>query len=110
MWIRYLTLSALVLLTACGSGDSSGPVPGDEPFEGRAMIIQPPGERATMCTGPVAESDPPQCSGVPITNWDWDAVEGEQEAGGTRYGEYRVSGVIEGGTFTVTNDPEPIGY
>src|SRR5690349_6784511 len=32
--------------------------------------------KAELCLGAVAESYPPQCSGLPITNWSWDGVEG----------------------------------
>ena len=51
-----------------------------------------------------------QCGGMPIANWDWDAVEGEESAAGTTWGSYHVVGTVEGGVFTVTEvgpyDPE----
>jgi hypothetical protein len=61
-------------------------------------------------------SNPPQCGGVPLENWDWNRVEGEKRgdgsgwgAGETIWGEYHLTGTYAGDAFTVitTRPPEP---
>ena len=69
-----------------------------------------------MPTGPVREdanqaelacvillSLPPQCDGVPLANWDWDAVDGAQSGSGTTLGEFHVVGTYADGVLTVTD-------
>lgn len=55
----------------------------------------------------MATSLPPQCGGVPITNWDWDAVEREESASGTTWGEWHVVGTYADGALTLTEPPGP---
>lgn len=55
----------------------------------------------------MATSLPPQCGGVPITNWDWDAVDGEESASGTTWGEWHVVGTYADGALTLTEPPGP---
>jgi hypothetical protein len=45
---------------------------------------------------------PQPCSGIPLVNWDWRAVESEETRGGTTSGSYHVVGVYDGETFAVT--------
>ena len=46
-----------------------------------------------LCIGAVAESAPPQCSGIVLTGWDWEAVEGDyMEQGEARWGLFTVEG------------------
>jgi hypothetical protein len=61
-----------------------------------------------LCLGAMAMSYPPQCGDVPIANWDWNAVEGEEKASGASWGQYHVVGTYDGETFTVT-DVGPYG-
>ncbi len=64
------------------------------------------GDDPQLCLGAIAESYPPQCSGIPITNWDWAPVKDTSEASGTtRWGSYAVTGTYDGETFTVTQEP-----
>lgn len=46
---------------------------------------------------------PPQCGGIPLVNWDWRAVDGEETAGGTTSGTYHVEGTYNGETLAVTD-------
>jgi len=55
-----------------------------------------------LCLGAIATSYPPQCGDLPIANWDWAAVEGEEIASGAIWGQYHVVGTFDGETFTVT--------
>jgi hypothetical protein len=58
-----------------------------------------------LCLGPVAESHPPQCSGVPLDDWTWEGVEGFESSGDTTWGAYAVQGTYDGETLTVTQPP-----
>ena len=132
------TLLGLVLLSACsgdgdggtvsdpagsgggaGSGSSSGASAGEMP----TSVPPPDGEVVgvgtvmdmgqgdpELCLGAIAESYPPQCSGIPITNWDWAPVKDTSESSGTtRWGSYAVTGTYDGETFTVTQGADELG-
>jgi hypothetical protein len=65
------------------------------------MVLQKKGRPAMLCLGFVALSDPPQCGDVPITNWDWDQVDGWERRVGVTWGSYRLIGTYDGTGFTV---------
>lgn len=104
--------SALILAgcaTPAGS-DLPTPVPGSyDPIPpagdvvGTGMVMDA-GE-PELCLGPVAESYPPQCAGIPLEGWSWDGVEGFEESEGTRWGTYAVQGTYDGDSLTVTEPP-----
>jgi len=59
-----------------------------------------------LCLGAIAESYPPQCSGVPLAGWDWATVGKTFESSGdTRWGGYAVQGTYDGTTLTLTQEP-----
>ena len=45
---------------------------------------------------------PPSCGGIPLLNWDWQAVEGEGSEDGTTWGSYHVTGTYDGEALAVT--------
>ncbi len=116
----------LALLTAgCGAGgpgtagvstgavDETPPptVPSPDPkqlYEADVTVLEhgkgmrPHRHGPELCLGVVLTSLPPQCGGVPIANWDWTTVEGEESRGGTTWGDYHVVGTFDGEVFTVT--------
>lgn len=62
--------------------------------------------RPELCLGPVAESYPPQCGGIPIEGWDWGQVGRTFErSGDIRWGGYAVTGTYDGSTITLTQPP-----
>jgi len=69
-----------------------------------------------LCLGAVAESYPPQCSGIPLVGWSWRDQAGLFErAGIVRWGMFAVTGTFDGTTFTVRDavsaalhDPGPL--
>ncbi|MDN3494406.1 hypothetical protein QL996_00545 [Planococcus sp. APC 4015] len=102
--------SALVI-TGCASGASPGAGLGTvwpEPPAGEVMaqgtVLDSDGS-VQLCLGAVAESYPPQCSGIPVTGWSWDRVEGSETASGVTWGAYAVQGMYDGESFEVTQPP-----
>lgn len=74
---------------------------------GATTVLESPDHGPEMCFGGIAESDPPQCGGLPLVGWDWDRVEGEESRLGTTWGTYRVTGDYDGERLVVTEPPVP---
>lgn len=111
-----LTLAAAGLaLTACATPSASDAPPGASlgslrpaPPQGDVVgvgTVMDVAGAIELCLGPVAESYPPQCSGIPLAGWTWDAVEGAETSGETTWGAYAVQGAYDGETLTVTQPP-----
>ena len=123
--------TCLLLLCACGSdgdtavdpGTADPPMPttipgADGPVAGLGLVLDD--GRPGLCLGPVAESYPPQCTGLAMTGWHWSEHAGEfEEAGGVRFGSFLVTGTFDGETLTYRSaisgavydpapEPEPI--
>ncbi|MGI5190096.1 hypothetical protein ACQEVI_18290 [Promicromonospora sp. CA-289599] len=110
-------LAGALLLSACAAQD--GPADGGTPPDDTPTAAAPPAPAASgqvttvdtvlqegdgppeLCLGMILESHPPQCSGLEIAGWDWDAVEAES-ALDTTWGTYQVKGSWDGATFRVT--------
>jgi hypothetical protein len=120
----------LLVLVACGAGEPSGaevsPPTTSAPsfpstYEADLTVLEQRGETAfpkhgpMLCLGAMAMSYPPQCGDVPVANWGWDGVEGEEKASGASWGQYHVVGTYDGEIFTVTDvgpyrdDPLQVG-
>ncbi len=59
------------------------------------------GSGPQMCTF-VAKSLPPQCSGSPLADWDWAAHPEHEDVGGTKWGDFALTGTFDGTTLSVT--------
>lgn len=112
-----VALGLLVALVACGdeSGDavdssgsgngSAGPMPDRIPAAPGTVTtaylatVMDTGE-PELCLGAVAESWPPQCSGVPMAGWKWREHPEHERQGSTRWGSFAVTGTWDGTTFT----------
>ncbi|MEU6249493.1 hypothetical protein [Glycomyces sp. NPDC047010] len=111
---RIAPLAAVFALAACGQGaaDTTGAGDADtasDPlvYQGSITVLQPTERDSAGLCAFVAESYPPQCEGLPVTGWEWDAVE-HQEAEGVRWGTYVVQGTFDGKQFALTDDPLPL--
>ena len=124
-----MTRSTLVVVAvvsmvsaACGAGETVGEAESQPTedlaglYEANATVLDNGDDGPMLCLGTILTSLPPQCGDVPIANWDWNAVEGEQTRAGTSWGEYHVVGTYDGERFTVTevgpyeeSEPEPAG-
>lgn len=123
MRASLLLLTLSFLLAACGgrepgagksTGSSEEPAPTapspepDQLYEGSGTVLEAAEEHGPeLCLGAILTSLPPQCSGVPIANWDWKAVEGERSRSGTTWGDYHVVGTYDGEVFRVTEVGPP---
>ena len=125
-------LALLLTLTACSGDDSAtaeDPAPKDAPASsdgavgGPAAKLSPPptplpagevsairlgtvlddGSGPQLCLGPIMESYPPQCSGLPLADWDWAERQGFEEQGPIKWGDYAVSGNWDGSVLAVTD-------
>jgi hypothetical protein len=113
--MRILLLAALLpaLAVGCGSSGEEAPpvvapvVDPDELLEGNGTVLDD-GRGPQLCLGGVAESYPPQCSGIPLAGWDWETVAGEESASGTTWGDFHVVGTYDGETLTVAEAGEPV--
>lgn len=63
------------------------------------------GSGPVLCLGPIMESYPPQCSGIPLDDWTWEGVDGSETAGDTRWGSYAVYAAYDGDRLAVTDPP-----
>lgn len=112
---------SVLLLSGCGNAANepaaapstsaappATPVPpANEPVTGIGTVIEKPGSPPELCLGPVRESFPPQCEGIPLSGWDWATTPPDaQTAAGTpvtRWGVYAVDGTFDGLTLTVSS-------
>lgn len=121
--LPVIAVAALVLAGCATSTPGDGPGPGggsNDPVApvdvvGQGTVIQVGDADPELCLGAVAESYPPQCSGVPLLEWDWSLYDGSETAAGTTWGTYAVFGSWQDDTLTVTGaiqlalyDPLPV--
>ncbi len=115
--LRGPAAAALVVLAlaACGTSKHAEPPPTklrSEPvsdgqlLEGEFTVLADQTHGPHLCTF-VEASLPPQCRGLPVTNWDWDAVESEEQRRGTTWGGWHVTGTYADGRFTLVGTPTP---
>jgi hypothetical protein len=104
---------ALIGGLGCGAGDNQlaarGPASASGQYRGSGTVLESPDHGPQLCDA-VAESYPPQCSGLEVVGWDWAAVDGEESARGTTWGTYEVTGTWDGERLTLTapaGAPEP---
>jgi hypothetical protein len=116
---RGLLIAFVAVVLAAGSGPdderstaSTTSVP-EEPadlYEASATVLESPEHGPELCLGGMEESLPPQCGGPAVLGWDWAAVDGEDSASGTTWGDYHVVGTWDGEALTVTEAPGPPRY
>jgi len=91
-----------------GAGADAGPdekptaVPAaDGPVRTEGLVtVLDDGDGPELCTF-VAESLPPQCSGLPMAAWDWAEHPEHEDQSGTKWGSFALTGTFDGTTFTV---------
>ena len=88
---------------------SATPRDSNQLYETHGLVLETRGNEPELCLGSVQESYPPQCEGIAMAGWNWDDIEGEEESGGTIWGEFHLIGRYDGETFEVheAGPPEP---
>jgi hypothetical protein len=80
---------------------------GEQEYEADGVILESAAHGPELCLSGVLESLPPQCSGPPITNWDWNNLDGEESRQGTSWISAHVRGTYDGERFTLRASPGP---
>ncbi|MGH2635770.1 MAG: hypothetical protein ACRDHU_06470 [Actinomycetota bacterium] len=95
------TVLSLAALAGCAD-PASDPGAGGDPqrYQTDGTVLESSDHGPELCFA-VAESYPPQCSGIPLIDWDWGLVEGEESASGTTWGDFHVEGTYDGTSITV---------
>ena len=107
-----LAAASFILLVGCAGPAGSGgaqfgeayPQPPDGEVVGQGTVMDVAGA-AELCMGPIAESYPPQCSGIPLKGWSWQGIDGSESSDDVRWGTYAVQGTYDGDALTVTAPP-----
>ena len=115
------TIAVLALtLTACATPRADAPAAQPSPRFGDVHPDPPQGDvlvqgtvmdkagAVSLCVGPIAQSYPPQCAGIPLEGWDWGAADGFETAGDSTWGAYAVTGTFDGETITSSAPPIPL--
>ncbi|MFJ4996736.1 hypothetical protein ACIP5T_01160 [Microbacterium sp. NPDC088619] len=119
MLLAAAALAGVLCIAGCAAGSGASPAPTDAgPLAWDAASIAPPEGRVIgtgtvldaagepqLCLGIVAESAPPQCSGIPLDGWTWDDVDGSETSGDTTLGTYAVYGIYDGERYAVSDPP-----
>lgn len=118
--VRHGLTAALLALALAGCGEDP-PISGDAARESGApasptavpaaegevrtrgaVTVVETGDGPVACLGPVALSEPPQCSGQPLQDWRWSAHPEHQRSGGVRWGAFELRGTWDGSALRVT--------
>lgn len=109
-WGAMLLAMVASVGAACGDGGDPGVEVGagdpDRRYQGSFTVLESADHGPELCVQ-IAASMPPQCSGLPVVGWDWDAVAGEETVGGTTWGGWHVIGTYDGEELTLTEQPGP---
>ena len=89
---------AVLALAACRH--PGGPVR----YEGTVTVLSSPGKPAGLCWV-LRQSNPPQCTGLPVVGWSWASVHGAHRLNGTTWGEWHVIGTYDRERFTLAGAP-----
>ncbi len=104
---RLVALVSLGMLLVGCAEEARPSDDGATVYRADAFVLEDATHGPELCVGGIADSYPPQCEGLRLEGWDWDAVEGEDEAQGARWGQFEVWGTYDGITFTVLEAGPP---
>jgi hypothetical protein len=75
---------------------------GNGVWEVQALVLENQDHGPQICTADIADSMPPLCGDIELTNWSWDAVTDEASIEETRWGTFHFVGEYEGEKFVVS--------
>lgn len=74
-----------------------------------AVLEDTTGSKGAIECDALTRSDPPQCDGMPITNWDWAKVPRFNQAQGVQWtAPLRLEGVVTNGKLTLSRPPAAV--
>ena len=115
--MRRVLLVCPVLLVgiACGTPFTEGSrsvattvattTPQEDLFEYVGTVLESDDRGPRACAGFVLTSLPPQCGGLPLVDFDWDAVPWAETAAGSTWADVLLTGRFDGERFIVTAPP-----
>ncbi|SDQ08557.1 hypothetical protein [Microbacterium sp. cf332] len=110
--LSVLVACTVAMTAGCATTPAAGPASLDpEPPTGEVVAqgtVLDAGSGPELCLGAVAESAPPQCSGIPLRGWDWAALTDATVMSGATWGTYAVQGRYDGSALTVTAPAVPL--
>lgn len=80
---------------------------GEQRYGASGIVLESRAHGPEFCLGGILESYPPQCGGLPLVGWDWDDVDNEESASGTKWVGVYLEGTYDGERFTLTAPPRP---
>lgn len=108
--VVLLMAGAVVVLRSDDGGRpdhvAAGPVTAE--YEADGLVLEDATHGPELCLGGIRASDPPQCDGIRLVGWTWDAVADEQRHAGTTWASAQVRGRYDGARFTLTAPPGPV--
>ncbi|MER6171299.1 hypothetical protein [Streptosporangium sp. NPDC001681] len=92
-----------LVLVACSSETVTSTAGSMTRYTATVTVLENRQHGPQMCVATTL-SNPPQCVGADVKNWNWKIVESEA-AGDTRWGIYRLVGTWDGKRLTLTEPP-----
>jgi hypothetical protein len=71
----------------------------------RGQVLENESHGPELCLGITQESDPPQCHGLPVANWDWNGLPGISRVASTTWGFFEIHGTFNGRALVLTETP-----
>jgi len=106
--VGSVALAGALIVGACGDDEtldtSSTSQSLVQRYEASLTVLESPEHGPQLCRE-VLTSLPPQCEGLPVVGWDWDAIEGEASDNGTTWGSFHVVGTWDGTRLSLTEPP-----
>lgn len=82
--------------------------PHQQQYEATGMVLESREHGPELCLGPHTLIYPPRARGIPIINWRWDEVVGQESFRDRTWGTYHLTGSYDGSSFTVTRVRQPV--
>lgn len=102
LWMRLDAIVLVGAVAACGASEDEA-ASGSSIYVGAGTVIESPESGVTLATRGVLASRPPGGGEIPLREWNWDLVQGEQTSMGVTWTEspVEVTGAWNGESMRV---------